>query len=213
MDNQWEKGTVVLPAEHVEPVHALLRATTEDFIGEVLRIAHTLHEDVPQENRADPKKYRATLWGVEVNSELDGPVPGLAEAVMHHMCYLSERLATDQGVQPVSRDILRQEFTVTHSHDEEGFSWVGAPGAVTVGDYLWMNGNTITWDVFEGSECRQELRESLTGKALFGYLDTITDWPEGTGGLGVGNDEANMTSTELGGAANYATFRFGPLSQ
>ena len=74
----------------------------------------------------------------------------------------------------------------------------------------------FTWNVPENNHAVDTAHEHPVTIAAFNALKDITDkngWKRNSGGVIIGNDEYNSSSTDIGGGGNYITARFGPLGQ
>ena len=203
--NEWEAGTIVLPAKAWPKLKADVRAAYNAHQASRRKLAEEMRRRLVDA----AKGKRGFDW--------NGGIGQVVEAMAH------ERPAADC-------DSLHDVAFVVLPHDRRKPGGEGGPKAAKASDYPDASGATkqlslgeagigfdeatrsVTWSSGENNHAVERAMAHPVARALFQALRRV-EWTRGTGGTIVGNDEYNEDSRQEGGGANYVTKRFGPLGE
>ncbi len=222
--NEWERGTLVLPAAGVVQVKTAVREHCRKFHADVRAEVVALHTRVGKGTRS-AKVYRTRLSearrehagaaekavGFRRSTDYRILVKSAALSVLDQVVMRAEgRLGGEPGSvrTPTADDQLWVAPPVTNRSTLFGVSgqWGGIDAAIT------FDGREVSWDVPENNRAVESSRNAPLGQVFFAALDEVR-WTRGSGGVIISNNEANRESDCAGGGANFINSGFGPLGE
>lgn len=225
--NEWEFGTIVLPASAVASVKAAIRESHNKYrdalIAEVNRIWVSLPStrSVKLMDKAltelDMQRYTAAAnqtraytfqerrYSAPTADELFADAMQVIRWPLQGVPSLTVRgqFRTPPKVRKPTAADVDQLWHIQGKATNKTVMFRGGEATVT------FNGRTVTWDVPENNHAVDRAHESRLGAAFFGALDKVV-WTRGTGGELVGNDENSCDSRDSGGGSNYTTAEYPP---
>lgn len=208
--NEWEKGTITLPASAVAPLKKILRDKTNAFHDEVLAEAKKLHKMVKTRSAA---KYVTTIEGMHYGSD-DKRVKNLTPArlaALQMLAWMGRNAAQGHGTIHVPTVADTEPFAPKVNNRTTSFMVIGAHGS-SEAEITFTGPRTVEWETGDGNHAVDNAKAGALAEAFFAYLDRV-QWTRGTGGYGVGNDEYNREADYADGGANYVTFTYGPIGE
>ncbi len=220
--NEWERGTLVLPAAGLVQVRTAVREHCRKFHTDVRAEVVALHTQVGRGTRS-AKVYRTRLSEAQHaaaarkadsfrrGTDYPTSVRSAALAVLDQVVMRAEgRLGDVSGSvrTPTANDQLWVAPPVTNRSTMFGVfaQWGGVDAAIT------FDGREVSWDVPENNRTVESSRDAPLGRVFFTALSEVR-WTRGSGGVIVGNNEANRDSDYAGGGANFIASGFGPLGE
>jgi hypothetical protein len=192
---EWETARITLPAASVAPLKRTLSNCLNTTHSEVYQLALELHRPLA---KLTPVEYRNHLRNDTEPSGTDTRT--MAVELLRHKSYLlSVR-------RPTHADVDRWAPRATGRSTNFPAMDLQGCEAASIG----IVGQELSWHVEENNHAVENAHETPLARILFAELEQM-DWPEGTGGYGVGNNEYHADSGGLGGGGNYKTFAYGPL--
>ena len=214
--NNWEHGSITLPAAAAAPLKKLLReaankdATAALAEAKAWHAAHRTRSRATYEHALYEKSWSAAAsqntprYG-RANTVPNGTVlSGRAESVLRAMLTMSTNPVT-----PTRAHADRAGFRIATNRDTR-FLVMSREGHLAA--TISFEGRVVTWSVTENNRAVETADASPLAAVFFGALNKVT-WTRGTGGVLVGNDEYNQDTREVGGGRNYITRTFGPKGE
>ena len=222
--NEWQQGTITIPAKELPALHKTLRDWQNAFHNEVRTKAVELHKTI---NTRSVSKYaeairdlEAKQWAREdrasqasqsfgfgyhaprtpsATQQRAGIVEVAALNVLRHIRFYAAE--GRKGIhQPTVEDVSHWAPAATNR--TKMFD-VGGEASIS------FEKNTVTWDVPENNHAVEDAEKHPLYSVFFDALGKV-QWTRGSGGVITGNDEYNRDGREYGGGANYITHTFGP---
>lgn len=195
--NEWERGTLKIPAKAWKPLRDGLAAAFNDRQKRLYELALQLHAKMVETKKSAKRgAFNAQVAWNELVRGRSWPVavPHGGEADLIESSILGPfGKRTGAIYLPKLKDFpLAIPTKAVHYEADLG----------TIS--LNHKTNELRWDVEENNHAVESSRESYMGVVLFKLLDKV-EWTRGTGGEFVGNDEYNCDSDHDGGGANYVT--------
>lgn len=204
--NEWERGSITLPAREVAPLHKALREHVNASHTAVRERAIALHK---QFGTRSLERYGETLRARQPASDT---VTSLALEVLNRIYFDAQR--GGKGLHsPTLADVDAVIARVTNRTPTFTAYGEWGEGLATI----HFAGRVVTWTVSENNRAVERAHESALGKVFFAQLDRI-EWGTSSkvGGFGWGNDEYNQDPSNgygPGGGADYVTFTYGPRGE
>jgi hypothetical protein len=205
--NDWERGTLKIPAAAWKPLRDGLAAAHNKRQARLFELALKLHGLVTE--------WKKTCGRGKF--DVNHAIAELALQRAHQPLF--DELERFNGEWEVRRSLQardehqRADPKTLHKPKKKDF-----PLAVATKETSYRQGEAsvhlnaaareLTWFSGENNRAVERARESNLGVTLFQALHRIT-WTRGSGGEFVGNDEYNQDNRHEGGGANYVTQRFG----
>lgn len=187
--NEWEHGTIKLPAAEFAKVRRAVQAADQQHRQAMFDAAQRFWKSLSRKEQTDRVACRAAAH--QFCYDPANPVPEGTPTV------LSRGLRGDKPTRVLRSDMnFPTNRTVRFDAGDEA----------TV--YFDRERRTVTWDVPSNNHAVESARQSPVGQALFAALDRVR-WTHGTGGVIVGNDEYNQDANDVGGGGNYCTGAYG----
>lgn len=191
--NDWEEGTVSLPAAEYAKVRKAVAAAVTDHKEKVYHLAQEFWGGLTRSQKAGGAVYLSAVdaYVARVERSAGKAVAGDTHAIL--VGY--SRLRKPSRVTKADMDFPTASTTVFHADDLEV--------------EFHRTAGSLSWYVGENNHAVDEARNHPLGKAVFAALDQVR-WTRGTGGVISGNDEQSGVDSLHGGAANYISVAFGP---
>lgn len=207
----WESATIILP-----------RDTSDSLRERLVEHTNTLHDAAFSEAVATfaalpPGQWDAPAYADALGLSLhprsgmisypiqDTVTRGVAMQILGHM--LADAHAGRRSLHGPSRADVDQ--VLQRALDQATrFSVFDRFGA-EVATITFKDGSVVQWEVPDENGSVGRAHDADLGRLFFEFLDGL-DWPPGTGGFGVGNDDDNFDD-EPGDREDYSTFVYGPL--
>lgn len=221
--DEWERGTLVLPAADLVQVKTAVREHCRKFHTDVRAEVVTLHAQVGGGTRS-AKVYRARLSEAQ-------QAGGAGSVTSCHRSSDYADTVRSAALAALDRVVMRAEGHLgggapssVRTPTVEDQTWEAPPvnnrctmfgvhgqrGGVHAG--IFFDARKVSWDVWENNRTVESSRDAPLGRVFFAALSKVR-WTRGSGGVITGNDEANRESDHAGGGANYITAGFGPLGE
>lgn len=216
--NDWEAGSIVLPAAAVAPLKAALRDAANKLHADVLAEAKRIHTEVAKGTASIKlhdervRAFSSAFWASRGNGmqyRFAAPARSAYAENVHSLAIrLIDGIAASaaragKGMRaPQLGDV--EHLARRYTNKDTTFALPWGEGCIS------FTGRTVTYSSGENNRAAEAGRESLLGTVFFDALSKIA-WTRGTGGELVGNDEYNQDSRESGGGANYSTGAWGPI--
>lgn len=216
-NSEWERGEFTLPSAEFARVRQAVQAA--DKAHKELAFAKTqeIWKGLSRKEQTDPAAYRQALSRIEQERWNSEPrySPGM------RLPYRSSA----QIVQDMKDEDARKA-AMEKMQDKCGWRPTDKPSRVLQSDMDYPTSRTtvfgaadcavsfdperraVTWGVSDGKNSREIAHGTHVAGAFFGALRDVK-WTYGTGGVIVGNDEANRFDREQGGGQNYVTGAYG----
>ncbi len=209
--NEWERGTVTLPAGQWAKFRSELLAAWNLKQQDVFEEAANTHDVVKASVKGKRGEARITAIKVALAHEAGGRVNFWGEFEGGN--FATERYYT----------LLDLLFTRPSGAYEHDLSTLHKPRKadlkrvkVTQDCILYLPDasvtfcnatKSVTWDVSENNHARRTAHEHWFAKRLFSALSKVK-WTGKSGGTIIGNDEYNRDSDYEGGGGHYVTYDF-----
>lgn len=218
--NEWQNGTITIPAKELPALHKALRDWQNTFHAEVRAKAVELHKTI---NTRSVSKYGKAIGELEAKhwarvetapqpfsfyrtpstpsaaQKREKLVEATALEVLRHIKFLASK-GTKGIHQPTVEDVSQRAPAATgktKTFDLDGWASIS------------FDKNNVTWDVPGNSNAVEYAEKQPLRDVFFEALSKV-QWTRGSGGVISGNDEYNQDDREYGGGANYITHTFGP---
>jgi hypothetical protein len=198
--DDWERGTIVLPAAAVTAVKKAVRDEHNACVKDIHAECKRFWTDVAKRTRSQGTYRRA----------LDEFISAPARHVQPHRrafvldeahTVLSQLLHAGSLRQVTAKDLAACGLTPATTRTNE----------YRIGEArITFDGRNVTYSSGLNNHQVEHARGYPTVRALMTALDRVR-WTRGTGGALVGNDENNQSYTDPGSGGNYITAAYGPL--
>lgn len=235
--NEWEAGTIKLPANEFPKLLKSVRAAAKAHNVAVFEATQQFWKALPANAKRDRCLYG--LWaemlcygghGEHWPNGQGGTRRTLSRPAGWHPRGLAH--ADHDTERGIANDVHSLLCHAWHDRDGQGRGWVqrdrarriirrdypvvnGATLTFTVGEpRIWFDRaqRTVTWDVPENNHACDGCRNHPVARSLFTALERVR-WTRGSGGDIVGNNEYSAEDRSVGGGGNYLVSRYGPDRQ
>lgn len=214
--DEWERGTLVLPAAGLVQVKTAVREHCRKFHTDVRAEVGDLHAQVGRGTRS-ASVYRAQLSeaqqaAVTRSSDYADTVRSAALAALDRVVMRAEGRLGGGAPSAVRAPTVDDQTWEAPPVDNRCtmFGVHRQRGGVLAG--IFFDARTVSWDVWESNHTVESSRDAPLGRVFFAALSTVR-WTSGTGGIITGNAEANRGSDDADAGATSITAAFGPLGE
>lgn len=209
----WEReeATIVLPAQAVAPLKAILRQEHNALRQRILDTCKAVWlEELKKTRSSELYQQRLDAWETSIYERQRTNTWSKSSLNEHEQQYIFEMVRSllsrlvDNPRQIQIADLERGSLRKATSRTT-GFD-IGFHGECRI------EGRTLYYTVYEERHSIEPTHNHPLGKALFHFLDNL-DWTRGTGGLLVGNNEYAQENGrgQIGSGGDYMTAWWGPL--
>lgn len=208
---EWEEGTISLPAAGFAAVRKALQVAECERYEQAFEQTQKLWKSLTAAQKRNRAAYAAAKRDFLANLET---------RVFGSLIALTPQ---EQWLRNLTDDLL-------FKHDGTGWKSDGQPKRVQRQKVAFPTNRTLTfsnsavtitfektdhtvlWSVDENNRAVDYAHKTMLAHDFWDAISTVR-WTRNTGGVGVGNNEYNGDSGEVGAGGNYQTWAVGPLGE